>query len=175
MQYRQTDVMPRTARERTAFGLRLYEARKAAGLSQKQVFAQAGIPQSTLSELETVAASSGYTAQLAALYKVDAHVLATGEPAMATPSTAQEPAKQYAAFSEQERQFIADLRELLEEDRARIVNEIAIRADQMRRHLQRVVAPAAAEDYRHLRRDPPETHFLVGGNQATEPAKKAGT
>lgn len=81
MQYRQTDSMPRTPRERTAFGLRLYKARKAAGLSQQQVFAQAGIPQSTLSELETVAASSGYTAQLASLYKVDAHVLATGEAA----------------------------------------------------------------------------------------------
>lgn len=81
MQYRQTDAMARTARERTPFGLRLYNARRAAGLSQVQVFELLQIPQSTLSELETVASSSGYTAQLAALYNIDAHVLATGDAA----------------------------------------------------------------------------------------------
>lgn len=70
-------------RERTPFGLRLLEARKAAGLSQKAVEAAIGIPQSTLAELESAASSSGYTAQLAALYGVDAVTLATGEPAPA--------------------------------------------------------------------------------------------
>jgi transcriptional regulator with XRE-family HTH domain len=68
-------------RERTPFGLRMLEARNAAGLTQKQVRDALGIAQSTLSELETEAHSSGYTSQLAALYKVDAHVLATGEAA----------------------------------------------------------------------------------------------
>jgi transcriptional regulator with XRE-family HTH domain len=74
--------MPETAtRSRTPFGLRLYKARKAAGLSQKDVEAALGIAQSTLSEMEREGQSSGSIAQLAALYKVDAHELATGEPA----------------------------------------------------------------------------------------------
>lgn len=71
----------RSDRERTGFGQRLYAARQAAGFTQVKVFEATGIPQSTLSELESTAMSSGYTAQLATLYKVDAHFLATGETA----------------------------------------------------------------------------------------------
>lgn len=90
--------MARTARERTPFGLRLYAARKAAGLSQVQVYEKLRIPQSTLSELETVASSSGYTAQLAALYNVDAHMLATGD-ALPPHLHARAPLAQYVSQS----------------------------------------------------------------------------
>jgi len=83
-------MAPRTNRERTEFGQRLLAARQAAGLSQKAVQAAIGIPQSTLAELESTALSSGYTAQLAALYSVDPHMLATGEPAPLHRGVAQE-------------------------------------------------------------------------------------
>jgi transcriptional regulator with XRE-family HTH domain len=83
MQYRQTDLMVTDIRSRTPFAQRLVTARKAVRLTQKDVEIRLGIPQSTLSELEHSANSSGYTAQLAALYGVDAHFLAKGVPAQA--------------------------------------------------------------------------------------------
>lgn len=174
----------RSPRERTDFGQRLLAARKAAKLTQLQVFERIGIPQSTLAELESTSSSSGYTAQLAALYGVDAHVLATGEPAPAAvpmhhaePTAAAEPTREYLAFTEQERQVISDLRELLEEDRLRFVEEIAARADQMRRHLARLTVVPKPSVYTHAPRIPPQTLFLEGGaldpGQADTPAKKA--
>jgi phage repressor protein C with HTH and peptisase S24 domain len=63
---------------RSAFGKRLYEARKNAKLTQKQVAARTGISQGTLSELETDAQGSSYTAVLAQLYGVSAIYLAEG-------------------------------------------------------------------------------------------------
>jgi transcriptional regulator with XRE-family HTH domain len=66
-------------RSRTEFGRRMLQARKAAGLTQVQVRAALGISQGTLSELEIEANSSGWTAQLAALYRCNARWLATGE------------------------------------------------------------------------------------------------
>jgi transcriptional regulator with XRE-family HTH domain len=69
----------RSERERTAFGRRMLRARKDAGLTQTDVCAQLGMSQSTLSELETDANSSGRIAELASLYGADAHYLATGE------------------------------------------------------------------------------------------------
>jgi transcriptional regulator with XRE-family HTH domain len=69
----------KSERERTAFGARLLRAREDAGLTQMQVCDALNMKQSTLSELEIQANSSGWTAQLANLYGVDAHYLATGE------------------------------------------------------------------------------------------------
>lgn len=63
----------------TDFGRRLKLARKHAGLTQKELAPMAGMSQSNLSELETVAHESGKTAQLAAACGVDAHWLATGD------------------------------------------------------------------------------------------------
>lgn len=68
-----------SARERTPFGQRLFEAREGAGLKQKEVQKAIGISQSTLSGLERVADSSGFTPQLADLYGADAKYLATGK------------------------------------------------------------------------------------------------
>lgn len=68
----------RADRERSAFGRRLYQARVAAGLTQQQVQKAVGISQTNLSDAEGSAESSGFTAQLAALYGVDATWLATG-------------------------------------------------------------------------------------------------
>lgn len=65
-------------RERSEFGARLRQARIAAGFTQKQVHSALGIAQSTLAELESTATRSGYIAQLASLYGVEANWLATG-------------------------------------------------------------------------------------------------
>lgn len=69
----------------TEFGRRLKLARKHAKLTQKQLAPLAGMSQSNLSELETVAHESGKTVQLAAATGVDAHWLATGEGNMLAP------------------------------------------------------------------------------------------
>lgn len=66
-------------KNRTAFGQRLYDARKQAGLTQKQVRDKTGIAQGTLSELENDAQGSSFTAALAELYGVSAIYLAEGK------------------------------------------------------------------------------------------------
>ena len=65
--------------DRTPFGTRLRDARARVGLTQKEAAERAGIAQSTLAGLEKGGNASGHTPQLAALYEVDAHWLATGE------------------------------------------------------------------------------------------------
>ena len=69
---------PHGMKTRSEYGSRLQQARRHAGLTQKQLAARAGMSQGTLSELETNAQSSGFTPQLAAACGVDAHWLATG-------------------------------------------------------------------------------------------------
>lgn len=73
---------PQGMKTRSDYGSRLQQARRHAGLTQKQLAARAGISQGTLSELEINAQSSGFTPQLAAACGVDAHWLATGMGAM---------------------------------------------------------------------------------------------
>lgn len=68
----------RSARERTPFAARMVQAREAAGLTQVAACEKLGIRQSTLAEIETTANSSRLTAQLATVYGVDPHHLATG-------------------------------------------------------------------------------------------------
>lgn len=64
----------------STFGSRLKEARKSIGLSQKEVAGRVGLGQSLLSELENDHyPTSGYTIQLAYLYKVSARWLADGK------------------------------------------------------------------------------------------------
>lgn len=65
--------------ERTPFGRRLFEARTAAGMTQEDAAKDAGMSQSTLAEAEISGKRSGFTVQLAALYKVSAAWLATGK------------------------------------------------------------------------------------------------
>lgn len=65
--------------ERTPFGRRLFAARSDAGLSQEEVVKSVGMSQSTLSEAEISGKRSGFTSQLAALYKVHPTWLATGK------------------------------------------------------------------------------------------------
>lgn len=64
---------------RTPFGQRMYDTRKHAKLTQEQVRTKLKISQSTLSELENEANSSGHTTAFAKLYGCDAHWLATGQ------------------------------------------------------------------------------------------------
>jgi transcriptional regulator with XRE-family HTH domain len=74
-----TMVNERAARDRSPFGMRMYMARKRAGLTQKQVAkALAPLSQGTLSGLELDAASSGKIVEFAKLYNVDAAWLSTG-------------------------------------------------------------------------------------------------
>jgi transcriptional regulator with XRE-family HTH domain len=77
--YRQTDAM---TYERTAFGERLRASREATKLTQKQVSEAIGISQGNLAGLEREGLGSSFTPQLATLYGVDAHWLATGEHAL---------------------------------------------------------------------------------------------
>lgn len=72
-------AQPKKPRDRSAFGERMNQARKAAGLMQMDVCGLLNIAQSTLSEAEGSAAGSSYTVQFARLYKVDPYWLATGE------------------------------------------------------------------------------------------------
>lgn len=69
----------RAERERSPFGLRMWRARNAAGLTQQQACRAVGVSQSTLTEAESTGTKSGHVAQFAKLYGVDAHWLATGE------------------------------------------------------------------------------------------------
>ncbi|WP_084190089.1 helix-turn-helix domain-containing protein [Ferrovum myxofaciens] len=68
----------KTQEGRTAFGARLYEARKAKGFTQKQVETRIGIAQSTLAELEHEGKGSAYVVDLALLYEVNPVWLAKG-------------------------------------------------------------------------------------------------
>jgi transcriptional regulator with XRE-family HTH domain len=86
------------SRDRSDFGQRLHTARKAKGYTQTDVQQMLGLSQSTLSELETSALSSGRVVELAALYGVDPAWLATGE------------GDQAAGLAEDERRTIAQLR-----------------------------------------------------------------
>lgn len=66
-------------KERTPYGQRLFDARKATGLTQPKVAVILGISQSNLSDLERGAMGSSFTAELATLYRCDPLWLATGE------------------------------------------------------------------------------------------------
>jgi transcriptional regulator with XRE-family HTH domain len=72
-------MVKRADRDRSEFGRRMLKAREEAGLTQEQVREALKISQGTLSELEGMAQSSGYTVAFAALYGCDAKWLATGE------------------------------------------------------------------------------------------------
>lgn len=63
--------------ERTPFGRRLFEAR-GDKFSQEDAAKAVGMSQSTLSEAEISGKRSGFTSQLAVLYKVNSTWLATG-------------------------------------------------------------------------------------------------
>lgn len=71
--YRDTAEM-----DRTPFGQRLHDARKAAGYTQEAAAKEVGMSQGTLADAEIEGKRSGYTPQLAALYGVNAAWLATG-------------------------------------------------------------------------------------------------
>lgn len=71
----------------TEYGLRLRAARKHAGLTQGQLSARTGIPQSTISTAERLGNGSSETPVYAKACGVDAHWLATGDGAMETSNT----------------------------------------------------------------------------------------
>jgi transcriptional regulator with XRE-family HTH domain len=69
-------------RERTAYGERIFTARKHAKLTQIELAKAVGMAQSTLGELEYVGNGSTYTAQIAKACGVRPDWLARGEGAM---------------------------------------------------------------------------------------------
>lgn len=71
--------MKKSARPRSEFGARLYEARKEAGLTQEQVASALGISQGTLSQAEKEGEGSVHVAALASMLRVNPLWLATGE------------------------------------------------------------------------------------------------
>lgn len=64
---------------RTDFGARLYEARVAAGLSQRDACRALGLSPPTLSEAERYSQGSSHVARFARLYGVSAEWLSTGQ------------------------------------------------------------------------------------------------
>jgi transcriptional regulator with XRE-family HTH domain len=86
--------------ERTPFGRRLFQARTDAGITQEAAAKAVGMKsQSTLAEAETTGKRSGFTTQLAELYKVSASWLATGSGSM-RPSTQPSIATAHSAQSQ---------------------------------------------------------------------------
>lgn len=71
-------------RDRSPFGVRMREAREAAGLSQTAVAKKLEISQGTLSELERTSQGSSLVVAFAHLYGVSPDWLATGEGQMST-------------------------------------------------------------------------------------------
>lgn len=67
---------------RSAFGARLFAARKFRKMTQVQVAKKAGMSQPAYQEAETTGSGSTLVVQIAAALAVDAHWLATGEGAM---------------------------------------------------------------------------------------------
>lgn len=74
-----TDTSFMNDSEKTPFGRRLTKAREAAGYKQDEAARLVGMSQGTLGEAESQGKWSGYTPQLAALYRVDPIWLATGK------------------------------------------------------------------------------------------------
>lgn len=72
-------------KERTPFGQRLSDARKAAKLTQVKLAELAGMAQGTLAELEWIGQGSSYTPMLAAACGVSAEWLAGAADASADP------------------------------------------------------------------------------------------
>lgn len=78
-QTRPMDEKASGTRGRTAFGARMFQARRRRGLTQPQVAKALKIAQSTLSDAEHVALGSTLVTEFAALYCCNATWLATGE------------------------------------------------------------------------------------------------
>lgn len=76
---------------RTEYGLRLFTARKQAGLTQTALANAVGMSQSAYQEAETTGLKSTYTAQLAAACRVNPQWLATGEGSMSGDATEPRP------------------------------------------------------------------------------------
>lgn len=72
----------KSARERSAFGQRMFKARKAAGLSIEQVAKKVGVSVSTLSQAENEGQGSALVVQFADLYGVSPWWLAVGQEPM---------------------------------------------------------------------------------------------
>lgn len=143
-------------RERTPFGQRMYEARKRAGLTQQHVCMRLDISQGTLSEAEHVANGSAYTARFAALYRVNAHWLTTGEadatgaPVVATHSRTSEPPRpdfSQRQVSDSDWATLQNVKLVLPESRLR---EIEIEAKRIRRTAAEQIGAAKAQRSTHV-------------------------
>lgn len=143
--------------ERTPFGLRLYQSRIDSGLSQEEARTAVGMKaQSTISEAEISGKRSGFTYQLALLYKVNPIWLSTGK------GKKELTASNVAPFQPEEKDpMLADLAALepeiadvwknrLDEAEAtlkRIKSEIRAAAKARRKQLERSMEPDNKPDH----------------------------
>jgi transcriptional regulator with XRE-family HTH domain len=125
--------------ERTPFGQRLLQARTRAGLKQIPAAKAVGIGQSSLAELEKVGMGSNFTTSLARLYGCDAHWLATGE---GDPGWggAQAGALGELALSPTEWDLLREYRDMDEDDRRFIEQEVHARSERWRKMRDKVLA-----------------------------------
>jgi transcriptional regulator with XRE-family HTH domain len=135
-------------RVRTDFGQRLFDARKGARLTQSALAKLVGMGQSTLTEAETIAHGSSYTAQLAQATGVRAEWLAAGTGAMYPPKPAKavtaEPTTRPGVLSEAEHLLLQNFRDLPDPDQAELAAEIEARAEKARGYIQKVLRGQAA-------------------------------
>lgn len=101
----------RANKERSPYGGRLLDARKAAGLTQAELAKKAGCPLSTIAEAETTGAGSTYTAQLAHALNVNALWLATGDGAREVAAAANNPKMAFADLNAYEASIVTAMRQ----------------------------------------------------------------
>lgn len=77
----------RKNKKRSPFGQRLFDAREARGLSQKEAAESLGLAPSTLSQAEVTGIGSEKVVHMARLYRVDPWWLAEGEGSPYSPAT----------------------------------------------------------------------------------------
>jgi transcriptional regulator with XRE-family HTH domain len=124
-------------RDRTPFGQRLFDARKAVGLSQAQVAAHLKMSQGTIAELEKKGHGSSRTIEFATLLGCDANWLATGE-GESVPPPPPLPPRDFSdrrEVSESDWATLEALNLLPDEDRAELLETIRARASKYAAYL----------------------------------------
>lgn len=118
-----------------AMGRRIKELREAIGWTQERLAQEAEVGQATISAIETRDSSrSIYAARLAAAMGVTVELLMSDTPIPELLKARAKAQKTGAALTPFQRQVLADMEELLEEDQQRFASELKAAADQARKY-----------------------------------------